>query len=529
MRMTTFLRGFGFAALLAVAGCKSLDITNPNDPDSDRALSDPEDIEAFVGGAMGEWFNTFVGTVGGGPLVTQAQTYTSAWNNSNMLFYSSIDLDGTRNTRGWQNSPSAASRGSIEWYWEGYYRSMGLSNLVLKAIKVEGKVVVSESQTRRAEALAEFVRAVSLAGIALNYDKGYILNETSDLGNLVYYHRAIVRDSAIAGFERVIALATANSFDTPTDWTNGGPSYSNDDIVKLANTAAAYTLANWPRDSVEAINNVDWAAVVSYASQGLSNGTDVDFIINADGTNLWSDMLYWFNGIDGGRVDTRVAAMLDPATQTHPYPAGGNPQPDSPDDRLGDGSFGDASMTAPEGLFGTVPKTANAGTDFAWSSVEIFDPSRGTYHQSNIGHIRYDFTGVQGDEGPYGGKGPTYMFSAGQNDLLWAEGLLRQPAGDLTQAAALINNTRVGRGNLAPASGAESRTALQAKWSYEMEIEVLGLGAASYYHRRRAGGGLITGTPREMPVPAKELGVFGQPLYTFGGGLNPANSSPTPP
>jgi len=527
MRHTTFLRGLGFAVILTAAGCKSLDITNPNDPDGDRALSDPEALESFVGGASQTWFNTFVGTVGGGPLVTQAQTYSSAWNNSNMLFYGSIDGFGTatpnRNTRGWQNDPNSPARSSIEWYWEGYYRSLGLSNLVLRAIRVEGKEINSPEDTKRAETFAEMIRGISLAGLALNYDKAYVLNENSDLGALVYENRKVVRDSAIASFDRVIALATANVFTTPSGWANG-PAYTNVQIAKIANTMAAYTLANWPRDSVEAIA-VDWPRVVTYASAGMSAGPRVDFIINADGDAWYSDMLYWFNGIDGGRVSTRVAAMLDPLTQTHPYPAGGNPQPNSPDRRLGDGSFGNASMV---GGFGTVPRTANAGTDFAWSSQEIFDPARGTYHQSNIGHIRYDATGVQGADGAYGGRGPTYMFSAGQNDLLWAEGLLRQPANpNPNLAATLINNTRVTRGGLSAALGSESRTELLAKWSYEMEIEVLGLGAASYYHRRRAGGGLLPGTPREMPVPAKELGVFGQALYSFGG-LGAANS-PTPP
>ena len=41
MRMTTFVRGLGLVAALAVTGCKSLDITNPNQPDSGRALADP--------------------------------------------------------------------------------------------------------------------------------------------------------------------------------------------------------------------------------------------------------------------------------------------------------------------------------------------------------------------------------------------------------------------------------------------------------------------------------------------------------
>ena len=522
MRIATFVRGFGLVALMAATGCKSLDITNPNDPDGERALSDPEALESFVGGASQVWFNTFVGTEGGGPLVNQAQTYTSAWNNSNMLFYGALDLDGTRNTRSWQNDPNAAARSSIEWYWEGYYRSLGLSNLVLRAIRVEGKQVNNPEDTKRAETYAELLRGLSLTGLAINYDKAYVLNENSDLGTLEFVHRTVVRDSALATYDRVIALANANNFTTPPGWANG-PVYSNEEIAQIANTAAAYTIANFPRDSVEAIST-DWARVVSYASNGMSSGTPVDFIINADGNAWWSDMLYWFNGIDGGRVHTRVANMLDPATQTTPYPDGGNPQPNSPDRRLGDGSFGNASMVAG---FGTVPRTVNGGSDFCWSSQEIFDPARGTYLQSNICHMRYDQTGVQGPTGAYGGRGPTYMFSRHQNDLLWAEGLLRQPAGNLSTAATLINNTRVTRGGLPAASGAETRTALLQKWSYEMELEVLGLGAASYYHRRRAGGGLIVGTPREMPVPAKELGVFGLPLYTWGG-TGPANSPATP-
>jgi hypothetical protein len=91
-------------------------------------------------------------------------------------------------------------------------------------------------------------------------------------------------------------------------------------------------------------------------------------------------------------------------------------------------------------------------------------------------------------------------------------------------------------------------------WSvllYEYEVELLGLGPAPYWHDRhmpnvwataweRIGGpagssiyngprmvqGLLPGTPREMPVPYKELGVKGEALYTWGG-LGDAHS-PTP-
>ena len=173
------------------------------------------------------------------------------------------------------------------------------------------------------------------------------------------------------------------------------------------------------------------------------------------------------------------------------------------------------------------PKTAKGGTDFVYSTEEIYRPDRGMYHQSNIGHIRYDKSGEQSPNGIYGGFGVAPVITRNQNDLLWAEAELRRSGGNLTTAANLINNTRVDRGGLSAATAGEGQAALLTKLIYEQEIELLGLGAAPYYQRRRVTGGLLAGTPREMPVPAKELAVKNQEFYTFGGtGL--ANSV-TPP
>ena len=113
-----------------------------------------------------------------------------------------------------------------------------------------------------------------------------------------------------------------------------------------------------------------------------------------------------------------------------------------------------------------------------------------------------------------------------QNDLIRAEALIRRGAPDLATAATLINNTRVTRGGLSAATAGEGPGALLDKLLYENEIELLSQGASVFYIRRRVPNGLIVGTPREMPVPAKELGVKNEALYTWGG-TGPANS-PTP-
>jgi hypothetical protein len=534
MRLTTLVRGTSLLAVLTVGGCKSLDITNPNAPDSERALSDPASIEAVTGGAMRRWVNGWAGGGGEGEggtnLLTMAQAYSASWNNANMNFYSSIDADGTRNTRPWQNDPSAAGRTSIESFWEAWYGSMSQATDVLRAIRNNGLELDSEQDTRRAETVAVLIQGLSLMGIALNYDKGYIIDETVDLGGLTYSNRKQLRDAAIAKFDDAIALATANGFNTPDSWLNG-ISYSNVDIAKIANTAAAFTLVNYPRNPTED-GQVDWAAVAGYAAGGLSNGPDLDFMFEGDGCNAWCPwIMYWFNGVDGGRVSTRLTAQIPGSNQVHPYPVGGSPTPNSPDARMGDGTFGTPAMVPgfgndPITYDGSGNVTSNPGTDFMWSSIEIFNMARGSYHQSNIGHIRFDLTGQQLSSGIYGMNGPAPLLSAEQNDLMWAEALIRGAAPNLTQAATLINNSRVGRGNLPAAAAGDGAPTLLTKLYYEVEIEGLGQGPSSYYLRRRRGL-LIPGTPHEMPVPAKELGVFAQALYTWGG-LGPA-SSPTPP
>jgi hypothetical protein len=520
MHNVNLTRVAALCAIVALGACKSLEVVNPNEPDAGRALADPAALEALAGGTLRTWFNAWDGMDPAGALTTQAQSFTSSWNNFNMNFYSGLDADGTRNSRAWQNDPSAAGRTTVERLWYDYYSALSSANDVMKAIK-GGAVINNASDTKRAETIATLMQGLTLSGLALNYDKAYVVDETTDLTSLQYSNRKQLRDAAVTKLLAAATLAKANSFTTPAGWTNGTP-YSSDQIARIANTMAALTLALYPRNAAENAQ-VAWGTVVTYASQGMSSGTPFNFQFTGDGYVDWiPEILVWFDGLDGGRVHTRVSNLLDPSTQRHPWPLSGNPPPNSPDKRLGDGSFGDESIAD---AFGTIPKTANGGTDFAWSGIAPFRPDRGSYHQSNIGHTRYDLSGNQDPTGIYGGYGPAPVLTATLNDLLWAEGLIRSN-GSLSQAATLINKTRVTRGGLSAASAGDGTAGLLTRLYYEQEIELMGLGALPFYNRRRIDG-LITGTPREMPVPARELGVLGEALYTWGG--TGAASSPTPP
>ncbi len=519
MRFSNFARFGSALTVVAAMGCAAnLDVVNPNAPDAKRALADPSALEAVGSGALRTWVNTWSAAEGNTVLDVQAQSYTASWNNFNMNAYAQIDASGSR--IGWQNDPAATGRTSIEGPWSGYYGAMSSATDVLTALRVNNVALSTPDATKRLEVIAELSQAASEMTIALMYDKGYIVDETVDFATLTYSDRKAMRDAARARLDEVISLAKSNTFTTPTAWLNGY-SLTNTQVAQLANTMAALLLAEWPRNAAENAA-VDWGAVANYASQGISSGTAFDFQFNGNGGSWYPETYCWFNSMDTGRVHTRVAHLLDPATQQDPWPAGGNPQPHSADKRLGDGSFGTEDMI---GGFGNVPKDAGAGTDFAWSSQAIFNPARGNYQQSNIAHIRYDHTGTQDPSGIYGCAGQVPIMSATVNDLLWAEGLIRS-GGSLATAATLINKTRVGRGGLPPASAADGTADLTTKLQYEQDVELLGMGPIPQMNRRRIDA-LLPGTPHEMPVPAKELGVFGQALYSWGG-KDPVNS-PTPP
>jgi hypothetical protein len=591
MRIRNMARGLGVLAAVVVAtSCKSLDIENPNEPSS-RILTDPNVLESVAGGTMRQWFNQYSTLEGTGVLNTQARTLSASWNNGNMNFYSSIDINATdttadpsawtRGTRSWQNDLSAAARTSVEVEWFGMYSALSAANDALRAIRSGGVVIGSEARTKRAETIAQLMQGASLMVIALNYDQGYYVDENTteqDLPTLQRIPRRELRDSALKKLDAAIALADANTFTTESGWANG-ITYSNTDIAKIANTMAAMLLTWYPRDDAEASTAgvVDWAKVASYASKGMSTGTPVTLAFNGDGCSAWCQaMMPWFTDWSTGRVSTRVAHFLDPATQIDPYPLGvGSPQPNSPDKRLGDGSFGDESL---QEVYDNIPRTPNAGTDFAYSPTgEVYNNARGYYHQSNIGIIRWDESKNQDPTKQWAGYSYSPVITSMINDLLWAEALLRQGgAANLTTAASLIDKTRVGRGGLSsaalavgtpgsPADGPCMSNGRLAKdggpctlWSmllYENEIEMLQLGPAGFWNQRhlpvvkataweRATGcrkpptgctpnpntifngpryiqGLLPGTPREMPVPAKELAIKAEPFYTFGGSQPP--------
>lgn len=594
-------RGIAATALLVGVGCHSLDVLNPNAPDNKKLLSDPDALESVAAGSLRTWANAWSTNRADGPLTTMARTMSASWNNDHMRFYSSVDNAGDngsstdaynpsatwyrKNEGYYANDPTRTERDVIEAFWTvsqdeccvgkdwpGFFAGMSSASDALGAIRgTLGTPVVirNAADTKRAEIMAMLGRGLALNGIALNYDKGYIIDEKTDLTKLAYSNRKLMRDAAVATLQSVMDSAAKYNFTTDAKWFNG-KTYTSDQIRRFASTMIAMTYAYYPRDYTE-LSQQQPDQVQKYARLGMgsSGGAPFDLMAVGDACSSWCpDHLVWFDEVGSGRISTRVAHLLDPATQKDPFPLTGNPPPNSLDKRLGDGTYGDGTLS---GGSQTIKADAGAGTDFAFGPKAIYRPARGLYHQSNITLMRYDQSKVEDASGIVGGNGPFPLITATLSDLLLAEADLRVGGtANIAEAVTLINNTRVGRGGLPPAGGEAlgsdtdgpcmatgvtykdgSACSLWAKLLYEKEIELLGIGPTPYYEQRKLPfistcvtitnkipmpgdvtcnglhvAGLLPGTPREMPVPAKELQVKGEPLYTFGGTLPAKSTAP---
>src|SRR5437899_2746549 len=521
-------------------------------------------ILALAVGAMQTWYNTSQGGPSGADaysgltLSVMAKSHVAAWNNYNIRFYSGCtdyafpgypagscggSSEGAPYPRTeWQNDPASAQRAQIEWFWYGYYGALSTANDLLRAIEPNSVVITNPTTTNMVETMVPLVQALSLSDIALNYDKGFIVDENSDANSaLTLFTRTRVRDAALAKFNAVIAKATANPFTVPGSFFGGpGVTYDNVKIAQIANTMAARLLAYFPRDAAEnadvsAGGQVDWAKVASYASKGISSptgGAPFDWVFHQDGCIAWCDFFKtWTNDMTTMRIHTRVAHLMDPATQPDPWSLAANSPPNSGAHRLGDGTLRpERGGAAFADFIGVNPDfTGNGGYDYAWSfRQEIQRRTRGLWHQSAIGQVRYDSLATRGDNPPgsAAGVGDAPIVLAAENDLIWAEALMRQAAPDLATAATLVNYTRVGPDRLGrPRGGLPPSTGTLADLQYEQDVELPGSNIAPFFNQRRIDN-LEPLTPHEMPVPAKQLAALNLPTYTWGGATNPPNSTP---
>jgi hypothetical protein len=507
-------------ATLGITSCQDLAVTNPNAPDRERVISNPSDVQSLVASSFTSWWAVAQGTLPGFPFTTMADEFTSGFADYGILAASSEPRvaynNSTANTRRFQNE--------VPWY--ELYGALSNVNDALAAI--DRGVVITEGEvdvTDRTRAFGKFMQGLSLGYIALFYDRGYFVDEStpeSELGRPVLRPYAEIRDSALRKLDEAIAIATSETFTIPpSGWVNG-LTIDNVQLARLARTFQARFLAYTPR-SPEERANVDWGRVVvlidgsitaDFAPVGIPNVlfTDMRRVVARERPNrppgdfARVDYLLVGPADTTGRFQQWVAA---PLTERNPF------QVATPDRRV-HGAAGPAT----------------AGKYIAYDANTIFALDRGVYHRSFYWYLRLG-------RGTSYQDGPQLAITRTELDLLQAEGLIR--TGQAALAVPLINKTRVANGGLPPVtidgpplSGScvprkVTSNACGSLWDalrWEKRIEGLGVDPNVAFFDARGWGTLVIGTPVHMPIPAREIETLALPPYTFGGGGVGSASAP---
>jgi hypothetical protein len=462
--------------LALVAACSSdLNITNENDPDTQRALATTNDVAVLMENSFNTWWFATQSEEPGEALAVMADALTCSYGNFGMRFNSNEPRIA------YANSATGSDEGVVTTPWNDNYEAIGTVNDGLRAIA--GGVPLGPEYV----ALGYFIQGVSLGNIALLFDKGAIIDETTPVpAPVTFVPYSEVAAAAVAKLDKVIAMSDGADWKLPDNVANG-LTLDAAHMNAIANTMAARILAYTPRNAAENAK-VDWAKVAAYARKGISMvAKPFDFGIVADDNNWWDPYKAYANYDPWMRVDMRVMHELDP-NQPVRFPSCDYVPPpiNTPDQRVGDGK------------------------DFVFKKTIPFQTARGCYHFSNWSYARYNDLSWNKSQL----LGPDPMVITAENDLLLAEADARMGV-NLTEAAALVNKTRVGRGGL-PAV-APNVPDLLAAIQYEQDIELMATGSGLQFYDRRRVDGLQPGTPHHLPVPATELETDGLPVYTFGG------------
>jgi hypothetical protein len=504
-----------------LAGCNDLDVTNPNEPDRDRVLSSPQDVQALISTSYQAYFDNAQQTNPGLPTAAMADNITGG-------FFDFGVFDVSTEPRSIFNASPLNTRGFVgRAPWSRLYPVISNINDALAAI--DGGLAITTGpggadETPRALAFGKFVQGISLGYLALYYDQALIVTEDTDLEQMDptdFQPFAVVLDTALAILDEAIAIANANDFTTPpsVDWVNG-VTLTSDDLIRVINSYAARLLAYSPRTWDERVA-VDWNEVISRIDAGITEDLAPDGLLDVWESNM-------------RRLYTRVRARpgdhvrpdyiaLGPADTSGAFQTWFNTQSanrmpfqiSTPDRRIHGAAGPDE-----EGLY------------VGYNLNTIWAEDRGTYRWSYY-YFHRDGTGDTWN------TGPQVTMSRTEMDLLKAEALIR--LNRAAEAVPLINATRVQNGQLPPVTidGPPDDAACVPRkvtgecgslWDalmHERNLENMGIEGTIMWWDFRSLNRLMEGTLLHFPVSGIELENLGLPLYTFGG-VAGAGAAPAP-
>lgn len=495
------LRAFALGVIAAggVAACGDpLDVTNVNNPETQRVLASPGDVEKFIRDSYLTWWNASYGVEG---LMLQmgamAFEHSPMAANFGMIERSALprtqivntvaDQFATFNNTMWNNTYAAIRQASD-----------GLA-------RIDAETVNLGANTARARAFARFVQGLGHAHLAITFDSAQVLTETDTAAAYVGYKQ--VHEKAQALLDSAIAIAQGTGFTAiPAEWVNGN-ALTSAQFVRLVRSYKARFRAQVARTPAER-EAVDWAKVVADVDAGITS----TFSITMD-DNVWTNVNTYYHSFYGAwnQVNMLVLGMADTsgAYQSWIGTPIGTRQPfnlATPDTR-----WPSATTVGAQGSI-----YVYRGNGGSWVRSD-----RGTWRWSNYRDERYQAFYDAGFIGPYP------VITLGEMELLKAEGLIR--LGRVAEALPIINKYRAMGGlPAATATGTSGAScvprlpngqcgSLLEALKYEKRIAIANTVYGGWFFDSRGWGDLAQGTLLSYPVPAREQEVRGKTPYNTGG------------
>jgi len=506
MKNFKILALIGLLALVANA-CADLAVTNLNDPDRQRAIQTPGDVEALISGSFNSVFWSLQGSYPNCPLSVAANAHASSWGNWGMK-------DARWEPRiAYDNDPSYSYSEVAEVPWGDAYGALAGARDGMAAL-AEGLTIdeVGVDVTQRALAFGKFVQGLAHYNLGRLYDQAFIIDENTDLANIELVSSEQMFQMAMTKFNEAKQIAQSNTFTIPSAWVGFGGDWSSSDMVQFIDAWKVRAIIQTPR-SVAERDAVDWNGVLSLLSAGLP----------FDYNNYYDDITWGWHrnklhcgGHQTGwsRHDMRTLGPSDVSGEWETWINQADPWDKLPFDIVTPDSRISEPMT---------PKTDGKYIEYMGNSP--FPASRGIWTFSNYITLRHNYP-------QYIGTYPDYVEA--EVDFIRAEAWYR--LGQYDNAREVVNKWRA-NGDLPPFVTNQNPDGpdlcvpqnrngtcgdLWEALKYEKRIENFHFGSVSEFMDDRGWGDLESGTWLELPVPGEELLLLLMEIYSFGGNLGNA-------
>lgn len=545
-----------YSALIGLVGATACDlvVSNPNQPETERVLSAPADVESLLRNYYLRWHSGPYGA-NGVRLMMNVMSFENYSSLSNNCQGQRVGIPRPVN----DNSVGNQCGGDQQRMYQFMNEVTRVATSILKQFEDPAYTLENPPRDLRAKAFAEFLRGISLGYLALQYDSSAVVSVqlgAQESGPLRGYMEVL--DSSRAALARAIAyvndpiLTGAAQPQLPIPWIPSPTVMTANEFTRLVRSYRARFEANVARNGTERAarnwNNAD--PLNPGIIQDVQNGITADHInvtntvtgpfnnsiANTYGYGTWHQMTPFFVGMadNSGSYAAWIATPVDQRGTTGAFFM------TTPDLRWPQGASraaqqADFALTACNTAGSTCPRYfVNRATGSDVTAAQGWGASNYDAARFKPWHVAGSVAGATAQNGPF----PFIVMD--EMRLLEAEGQYR--VGNFAAAVALVNVSRT-RAGLPAITAADATTPVPGGGDcvpkvpqppafntiacgrlldaikYEKRIETAFQHYGAWYFDGRGWDDLAEGTPLHWAPPYQDLqarGYTGTQIYSVG-------------